>query len=364
MEALAETPTGDTTASSHTAAPRVPASATTPTAVPSASELLRAWDASRPRSQQRELGVSALGGCRRAAGYRLAGTPADEGYDTGGLQAIMGTAIHDTFAAAARVAFSDFAGHVVIENAEIQFAGLVGHPDLYVEPLLVDLKTLGYSMQLEKIRRNGPSIPHLWQVAVYAAGMILQGHPVERVRINYLCRDSGEEHVWEDNFRIEHVRDAVAWLDNVRKTEVELLPRDYRPDSAYCKNCSFFQRCWADSAIPGRDLRTVFYVEDPSAARWGARLADARARKAQAEADEADAKGALDALRTVTNAGQSEDVKVPGLAQVIRFSVGKPRASFDRDQIEADYARAGARPPVKYSEPSVRVILAASEEDT
>lgn len=46
------------------------------------ADLLLEWDRSRPRSRQRELGWSELGGCRRRAGYRLAGVePTNPGGD-------------------------------------------------------------------------------------------------------------------------------------------------------------------------------------------------------------------------------------------------------------------------------------------
>jgi hypothetical protein len=63
--------------------------------LPSTRELLLAYDAQRERTLQKEMGMSALGRCRRMAGYMLAGTPPDPDFTENGVQAVMGTAIHD-----------------------------------------------------------------------------------------------------------------------------------------------------------------------------------------------------------------------------------------------------------------------------
>jgi hypothetical protein len=107
--------------------------------------------------------------------------------------------------------------------------------------------------------------------------------------------------------------------------------------------------------VPERDPRSVLYLEDPDAEAWMKKLGDAQLRRALAEADEKEAKGALDALRTVTRPGESQDI-VAG-AMSARVTITKGRESLDRTQIEADYARAGARPPLKYGEPGVRITL-------
>ena len=200
---------------------------------PTATQLLGSWDASRPRSQQRELGMSEIGGCRRQAGYRLAGFPAAQLSST---PAVMGTAIHLVFADAARAVLGDSA---IIEDA-VSFAGLLGHPDLFHDGLVVDLKTTAYAVQLDKVRREGPPARHVWQCSLYAAALTVRGHQVRRIRLNYLDRSNGEEVVWEDDFKLQHVRDALAWVEAVKRGPLQSLPRDYSPDSAYCRNCPLF----------------------------------------------------------------------------------------------------------------------------
>src|SRR5690242_6406495 len=60
------------------------------------SQLLLAADAIRPRTLQREIGMSDLGSCRRRVGYKLAGT--DPVNAVGSVQAVIGSSIHDTLA--------------------------------------------------------------------------------------------------------------------------------------------------------------------------------------------------------------------------------------------------------------------------
>ncbi len=320
-------------------------------AIPTATEMLEAWDALRPRSLQDELGMSNLGGCRRAAGYRVRGHPEQPSVPGSRMSAIIGTAVHAAFAEAARTALGDDA---LIEDTEVRFAGVPGHPDLYHDGLLVDLKTLGFAAQLEKIRRHGPSRQHKWQVMCYAAALILAGHEVRTVRLDYLVRGDGEEYAWEGPFDMAEVREAMAWLRNVREAPLESLPRDYAPDSAYCRSCPFFGPCWG-RAVPDRDPRSVLYVEDPDAERWLRQLAAAREAKAAAEAAEAEAKGALDALRTITEPGDSQDITAGTMSA--RISITRGKLGLDKEQIEIDYALAEAKVPRKRGTPSVQITL-------
>src|SRR5712691_11422982 len=134
--------------------------------IPSTRELLLAWDAERPRSQQAEIGMSALGSCRRQAGYGLQGYEADADWEFSGIQAVLGTAIHELAAEATRnfVGRPAHARHdshgwnggpaprIIIEDIEVRFGGLLGHPDLYADGIVRDIKTLGFTMQLEDRR--------------------------------------------------------------------------------------------------------------------------------------------------------------------------------------------------------------------
>jgi hypothetical protein len=321
------------------------------------ASLLLEWDRRRPRSQQAEFGMSELGDCRRRAGYRLAGVqPTNAG---GSLQAVMGTVVHEAVATVLRdlQAQGLIPADALIEH-EVRFAGILGHLDLYIEPEVTDTKTTS-SRWLEKLKVNGPSLSHLWQTHGYAAALIAEGRSVRRITIDYIARDTGEEWRWSGPFDPQHVREALAWVTEVRNTPLEFLSRDHAPDSAWCQHCPFFHLCW-EGGYADRDPRSVLYVEDPDAAKWMARLEDARARKAAAIEDEKTARGALDALRP--NEDDTVTVVLDGQDKALRWTVTHPKR-LDATQVRQDYAKAGRKPPEKpAAKPTVRLDLIPAEE--
>lgn len=312
------------------------------TDLPSTAELLLRADRERERSRQRSLGMSSLGGCRRRAGYELAGY--EHGSVSGSVQAVLGTAAHEAVDAALRSMRDD--GLIPADsliNEEVTFAGITGHPDLYVRPLLRDTKTVGYQVQLEKYRLSGPPRQHRWQVMTYAAALITTGRPVQAVQLDYIARDSGKTWMWTSPFVYGDVADAMAWLANVRETPLDWLARDYAPDSLFCRHCPFREVCWAGHT-PGRDPRSVLMSDNTDAARWAEQLEQARAAKKDAEEKEAEAKGALDALRPNDKPGSKAEVAIPDYPKLLRFTVTENRR-LDSDQVRMDYARAGAAAP-------------------
>lgn len=309
------------------------------------ADLVLEWDRARPRSQQRDLGWSEVGGCRRRAGYRLAGIePSDMG---GSVQAALGAMIHDAIAEVLRrtAAPGDLVEH------RVTFAGIPGTLDRYEASTatLVDVKTTS-SRRLEWLRLHGPTRDHLWQVNGYAAALIRQGRPVRRLVIDYITRDTGELWRWVGRPNPQHVRDALAWLRQVRQADLDILPRDYEPDSAHCSHCPFRSRCW-DGAVPDRDPRSVLYREHPDAAHWVAQLEQARALRKQAEQLERAARGALDALRPSTSG--TVDVGLPD--RLLRWRV-TTSARLNTARVRADYAAAGATPPTTTTQ-TVRLEL-------
>src|SRR5689334_18318953 len=297
------------------------------TTLPSTAELLLKADWERPRSQQKGLGMSDLGGCRRRAGYQLHGQPPEK--PSGSVQAVIGTAVHDTADLALRMMRD--AGIIPADsviNEEVKFGGLIGHPDLYVDGILRDIKTIGYDAQLAAYQLNGPPKRHLWQVMTYAAALILTDRPVHTVQIDYLVRDSGESWLWEGPFDYQAVREAMLWLQLVRETPLEWLARDFAPDSAQCRHCPFFTACW-DGHVLDRDERSVLLVEDGDAVAWAVRLEEARAKLKEAKEAEARAKGALDALRP-NEEGRGE-IQLDGYPKVLRWTVSK-RRNLDRSE--------------------------------
>lgn len=312
--------------------------------LPRTGDLLLIWDSQRPRSKQDDLGMSELGGCRKAAGFRLARYPRAE--MSGSVQAVMGTAIHE---AAAQV-MADLRERGVIPadtliEEELRFGGVLGHADVIVPPIVRDIKTVGFKAQLDDYRLNGPPVRHVWQVSLYAAAAIRRGMKITTVQLDYLERGSGDTWLWEAPFMIDSVRSALDWLRTVQETPLDMLSRDYAPESAVCEHCPFSGPCW-EGGVPRRDPRSVMYVEDPDAAMWMDQLERARADRKAAEKLEAEAKGALDALRP--NDKGSAEVDVGEAEKNLRFTVSETER-LDADQVRQDYARAGGGAPYKAS---------------
>lgn len=264
------------------------------------SELLLQADRLRPRSQQREIGMSDLGSCRRRTGYKMAGVqPVNE---VGSVQAVMGSAIHDMVADVLR----SIAKPGDLVEHEVNYAGILGHLDRYESDTqtVVDTKTTS-ARWLEHIKLHGPEHSHLWQVSCYGAALIAEGIPVKRVRIEYLARDTGEEYVWPNPegrpLNPQDVKDALNWLRVVRDSELSMLPRDYDPDSVYCRGCPFGGLdggiCW-ENHVPGRDLRSARFVDDPDAEKWAEQLWQAREQVKLGKEYETEARGALTAIVT------------------------------------------------------------------
>jgi CRISPR/Cas system-associated exonuclease Cas4 (RecB family) len=268
--------------------------------MPTTSEMLLMWDRRRARSLQKEIGWSEIGVCRKRAGYRLAGTEPTN--PSGSVQAVLGTAIDE--------AVNSVAVDLGLVNQQaVTFAGINGHFDR-IEPILdvvgeptgsfevVDVKSVGTDRWLEHIELHGAPEHNRWQVNAYAAGLILQGVPVRRVRIDFIARDTGREYAWRQPFSRTAVKDALAWVERVReyRDDLDMLPRDFEPHTMMCRSCPFQRPCWGERA-DDRDPRAVIFDGTPDRARWAAELFELRDRIAKLREREEHVKGVLDAIR-------------------------------------------------------------------
>jgi len=286
------------------------------------SALLLLADQQRPRTLQQGIGMSDLGSCRKRTGYKLAGTvPVNP---VGSVQAVMGSAIHDMVASI----LNSIAKPGDLVEHEVTFAGIPGHVDRYegATQTVVDTKTTS-SRWLEHIKLHGPDDGQVWQISGYAAALIKSGYPVRLIQLDFLARDTGEEYTWSKPFDTRDVHDALRWLKGVRDSDLDMLPRDYEPDSVFCRGCPFGGMdggiCW-EGHVPGRDLRSVLYIEDPDARRWADQLWDAREALRAAKQAESQAKGALDAIRREGDVVQVGDRFLRWGANGLRF-VSAPR---------------------------------------
>lgn len=261
----------------------------------STSALLLLADRFRDRSQQRTIGMSELGGCRKKVGYKLAGV--EPVNNVGSVQAVIGTAIHEAVAKAVRLLNRE--GDLV--EQEVEFAGIIGHLDRYEaeDGRVVDVKTVS-TRWLEHIKLHGPSRGHRWQVSLYAAALMKAGENVRKCRIDYLVRDSGDEYQVEWDFSPKDVKEALEWLREVQETPLPLLPRDEEPDSPMCRGCPFGGTdggiCWK-GYVPDRDFRSVILAEGKDAGEAAGELFKVREDIKQLKKREERLKGILDGER-------------------------------------------------------------------
>jgi CRISPR/Cas system-associated exonuclease Cas4 (RecB family) len=265
--------------------------------VTTTTELLLRADQKRARHHQDEFGVSEIGGCRRRAGYRLHQVPPSNA--GGSVVAALGAAIHE--AVAKQVA--DIAEPGDLVEHEVRFAGVLGHLDRYEAATytVIDTKTTS-SRWLEHIKLHGPDEPHRWQVNIYGAALVREGRRVDRVRVEYIARDTGEEWTWEGRFEPDVVRDALRWLRNVQQVPLEMLPRDYMPDSVFCHSCRFADICWP-YGLEGRGAAKVLLTQVGGADEAARELWEARQAKKAAEQREKIARAALEDVRPLEGMG-------------------------------------------------------------
>lgn len=258
----------------------------------STSALMLLYDQVREERHNDGITWSSIGGCRRRARYIIDGyAPVNK---VSSVIAMIGTAVHEQI-------------KTVLEALgqpaewEVEYAGIKGHFDRYEAEFsrLVDTKTIT-SRYLESLKLHGPPIAHRWQVSGYAAAMILMGYPVKTCRLDYLTRDTGEEWQYEWHFDYRDVQDALEWLKDVKEVPFDLVPRDYEPDSTWCRGCPFGGKdggiCWA-GGVPDRDWRSVMLEEGAKPAALAKELFLLRKQIKDMEARAKEVKGILDGLR-------------------------------------------------------------------
>jgi hypothetical protein len=222
-------------------------------------------EARSTRSKQREIGASEVGTCRRRTAYRLAGTPETNGGT--GLQATLGHWIHKGALAVLRKEYG------ALIEVRVESPLLRGKIDaVYVNDLLLeDVKTKGrfvYTTVVDK----GPHDAELYQTHLYA-WMLRKGYvadrrrgypagpvPIERIRLRFINRDTGENFPWECDYDPAITAEALAWLAEVLELLAdggpENVPRDgHGPEvSAICDYCPFLDACWGPPLL-GPDAR-------------------------------------------------------------------------------------------------------------
>ena len=281
------------------------------------------------QSKNHVLGVSDIGGCREYVRRMIVAEPFSHEPDGYNLASFVGTAVGDHIERAVARWYQDkgldaetqLSVKIALPNGVV----LNGHPDLVVEDVVVDFKTVD---GLGVVRRH-PRRQHRWQVTLYTAALMLQGRLTDHPTcvLVYLDR-SGEEttpHVvmWEYDSR--DLDEIVDWIDDViyALANNEEASRDKPRD--WCFAC-----CPFAGACRGGDSDVTGLIEDEDFIAAVKTYREAGERARQAERDKKAAASELSGLSGST-----------GEFSVRWINVG---ATVVPEQVRAAYSRLDIRP--------------------
>jgi CRISPR/Cas system-associated exonuclease Cas4 (RecB family) len=193
---------------------------------------LHMQDANRPRSLQKEIGVSAMGGCARRVWFDMNGMPQENPTDK--LEAIMGTAIHN----AIETSLDSYSFGTYQTELEVEYNGLKGHLDWWRPEKfeIVDWKTM-------KMKNAGyfPKSGQRWQIHTYGYLMENNGYRVEQVTLVAIMRDGGSKDVlpFTEPYDVNVAHEGLQWLDNVKQSNQAPAPE--MDAEKFCrKYCPYF----------------------------------------------------------------------------------------------------------------------------
>jgi len=189
------------------------------------------YDNNRERSQQTEIGVSQIGGCRKQVWLQIQKTQGTN--TTLKLSALMGTAIHKMIEEALSAEWNEFQ-----MEREVEFNGLKGHIDLYIPSIgaVVDWKTT----KLKNLDYF-PSTQQRWQVHLYAFLLSKNNESPKTVTLVGIPRDGDERHIkiHTEEYDEQLASDALAWLTDLQERKEAPLPERYA--TQFCQHyCDYF----------------------------------------------------------------------------------------------------------------------------
>lgn len=199
---------------------------------------LTSYDNNRERSQQEQIGVSQLGGCRKQVWLQL-NKAEKTNTNTLRLPALMGTAIHKMIEEAL---VKESWGEYWLEE-ELEYDGLKGHVDLYIPEIgaVVDWKTT----KLKNLDYF-PSKQQRWQVHVYAWLIQKAGNAMPKtVTLVAIPRDGDERQIkiHTEEYNEQIALEAIAWLRDVQSRDAAPEPERYA--AQFCQHyCPYFgEKC-------------------------------------------------------------------------------------------------------------------------
>lgn len=294
---------------------------------------LTAYDKSRERSQQVEIGVSQIGGCRRAVWFQLHNEPKVN--QTLKLPALMGTAIHKMIEEALTLEVETNWADYEIEK-EIEYDGLKGHIDLYIPSVgaVVDWKStkkdsLGYF----------PKTQQRQQVHLYGYLLEQNGYEIKTVTLVGIARDGDERDVkiHTEEYNREFALDGIKWLSEVKASDMPPAPERYAPSW-----CTFYCPYYGvNCGGKGKEL-PVEVLDDSLIISAAQRYVSIGQEIKKLEAEKDSVKSALENVNGVTPNG----IKVS-------WSIINGRTSVDEEAVE----KALGFVPTKQGEPSMRLTV-------
>jgi hypothetical protein len=211
-------------------------------------------DMGSARSQQLEVGISSLPGCRRQAGYQHHQVPHDQGWQLlPKPEAWLGTWIHKGVLPSLRTLLHPARIEMPTTWRPGDLPAVPGKVDLYRQrsALVLDVKTV---RNVSRVRRLGPWPLQMLQPAVYGAALRQARKPVEWLALLYISREDGDWHLHiepYDEALVDQARER--WAQVVGADDPQQLPQDNRGPglSRICDECPWLRRCWGPNAKPG-----------------------------------------------------------------------------------------------------------------
>lgn len=299
---------------------------------------LSRYNASRERSQQKEIGVSQIGGCRRQVWHHLQNTPKEN--ETLQLPALMGTAIHKMIESAFQEVIKEEWANYWLEE-ELEYNGIKGHVDMYIPDIgaVIDWKTT-------KVRNLAyfPSQQQRWQVQLYAWLIEKQGNPAPKtVTLVAIPRDGDERDIklHTEEYNPEIAEQALAWLRQVQ--DMDIAPEPERYAAQFCQYyCSFYGK-----ACGGKGKATEV-----------ANISDSK--QIEAAKQYVEVSSAIKELETRKDAikaflENTEGVTPDGIK--ITWSQTAGRKVLDEEYVAYFFEKHGEPIPYKTGNPSMRLVV-------
>ena len=309
-----------------------------------ANELIKALNSSSKgsaRSQQKQVGPSEIGGCRRSTWLRINDFPRTNP-NTLRLAAIMGTAIH-TYIEQAFARQDPFEERYVLE-AEVEYEGLMGHVDMYDKEKkeVIDWKTIKKSNA-----SRFPSKQQITQVQLYGYLMNKTGTEVKTVTLVAIPRDGDERDII---FHSEPYDESIAlagltWLKEVREMK-EAPPAE--KDAFFCRNyCSFYDATGTEGcAGKGKEQAESELINDSQVSLFAKHYLEINEQITDLEKEKEGIKAMLEGVSGVTEEG----IK-------ISWQEVAGRKTLDDAYVAYFFEKHGEQIQYKQGKPSVRLTI-------